>query len=276
MVVNLTMLGELGFDGPPETFEGFREVACAAAQMTGPSGEDIQGFPIPNESTEFEQFVASMGGSIFDGEQYTFTRDEAIATFQMYQDLYNEGCAYIPESRFGNTDDFALGLNPMATTSTAGLPIIAGGFEESGVEADWIVTTTPWTEGNRTIQIFVPSVIVIASTPEQQLATWLFVKFLASRESQVQWTQATSYFPMRRSANEDLQEFEANNPYYAASNALLNDETINVYAAPQVLSYGTVRGLVAEAMANVTANGMDVTEAATALNDAANAAHAGE
>jgi multiple sugar transport system substrate-binding protein/sn-glycerol 3-phosphate transport system substrate-binding protein len=275
-VVNLTMLEALGFDGPPETMEEFREVACAAAEMTGPNGEDVQGFPIPTDSSHFESFVASMGGSIFDGEQYTFTSDEVIATLQLWQDLYNEGCAYIPEDRFGNTADFALGLNPMATTSTAGIPFIVADFAEAGIEDEWIVTTTPWTEGNRTIQVFVPSIIPIVSTPEQQLATWLFIKFLSTTENQVEWTSTTSYFPMRLSAEEMLEDFEAENPYYAAASDLLADESVNVYAGPQVLSYGAVRGMVSEAIANVTANGMDVMEVATALNDAANAAHTGE
>ncbi len=275
-VVNLTMLETLGFDGPPETVEEFHDVACAAAEMTGPNGEDVQGFPIPVDSSHFESFVASMGGVIFDGEQYTFSSEPVLAAFQLFQDLYNEGCAYIPEDRFGNTADFALGLNPMSTTSTAGLPFIIADFASAGIEDEWIVTTTPWTEGNRTIQVFVPSIIPIVSTPEQQLATWLFIKFLATPENQVRWTSATSYFPMRLSADEQLADFEAENPYYAAASDLLNDESINVYAGPQVLSYGAVRGMVSEAIANVTANGMDVTEAATALNDAANAAHAGE
>ncbi len=275
-VVNLTMLEALGFDGPPQTFEDFQAIACAAAEMTGPNGEDVQGFPISTDSSHFESFVASMGGSIFDGEQYTFTSPEVVASFQMLQDLYNDGCAYIPESAFGNTDDFALGLNPMATTSTAGIPFIAGGFENSGVEADWIVTTTPWSEGNQTIQVFVPSIIPIVSTPEQQLASWLFLKFLAGQEQVAEWTSNTSYFPIRLSANELLGDFEAENPYYAAASALLNDESVNVYAGPQVLSYGAVRGMVSEAIANVTANGMDVMEVATALEEAANAAHAGE
>jgi multiple sugar transport system substrate-binding protein/sn-glycerol 3-phosphate transport system substrate-binding protein len=275
-VVNLTMLETLGFDGPPETPEEFHDVACAAAEMIGPADQDIQGFPIPVDSSHFESFVASMGGVIFDGEQYVFTSEPVLATFQLFQDLYDEGCAYIPEDRFGNTADFAQGLNPMATTSTAGLPFIINDFAAAGIDADWIVTTTPWTEGNRTLQVFVPSIIPIASTPEQQLATWLFIKFLATPENQVRWTSATSYFPMRLSADEQLADFEAENPYYAAADALLTDETINVYAGPQVISYGAVRGMVSEAIANVTANGMDVMEAATALNDAANAAQAGE
>jgi multiple sugar transport system substrate-binding protein/sn-glycerol 3-phosphate transport system substrate-binding protein len=276
LAVNLTMLEALGFGGPPETFEDFQAVACAAAEMTGPNGENVQGFPISTDSSHFESLVASMGGSIFDGQQYTFTSPEVVATFQMLQDLYNDGCAYIPESAFGNTDDFALGLNPMATTSTAGIPFIRGGIEESGIEADWIVTTTPWSEGNRTIQVFVPSIIPVVSTPEQQLASWLFLKYISGAEQQAQWTSNTSYFPIRHSAGDMLGDFESENPFYAAASALLNDESVNVYAGPQVLSYGSVRGMVSEAIANVTANGMDVTEAATALEEAANAAQAGE
>lgn len=271
-VVNLTMLEALGFDGPPESFEEFHDVACAAAEMTGPNGEDVQGFPIPVDSSHFESFIASMGGTIFHDGAYDFTSDAAIGAFQLFQDLYNEGCAYIPEDRFGNTADFAQGLNPMSTTSTAGLPFIVDDFATAGIEDDWIVTTTPWTEGNRTIQVFVPSIIPIVSTPEQQLATWLFIKFLASQENQVRWTSATSYFPIRLSANDMLDDLKTENPYFAAASDILNDEAVNVYAGPQVLSYGTVRGLVSEAIANVTSNGMDVSEAAQALQDAATAA----
>ena len=278
MSVNLDMLSEVGFDAPPATFDEFTEIACATKDLTGPNGEDIQGFPIKADASEFESFVASRGGTIFDFEAnaYTFTSDAAIATFQMYQDLYNAGCAYVPDTGFGNTDDFAFGLNPMAIGSTAGITFILNNINESGSGVDnWVNTTTPWTESNQVVQLFVPSAVVVPSTPEQNLASWLFLKYLTSTENQITWTESTAYFPMRISAAEGLsEEFVAGNPYWASVNELIASEDVGIYSSPQVLSYGDIRALIATAVADVTTNGMDVAEVAARLEEEANAVHA--
>ena len=199
-----------------------------------------------------------------------------IETLQMLQDMYNEGCAYIPDTSFGNTDDFAFGLNPMALGSTAGIPFILNNIRESGSGVEnWVNTSTPWTEGNRTIQLFVPSVAVVPGTPEENLATWLFLKYLSATENQITWTQNTSYFPMRISAAAGLsEEFISGNPYWAAINELIASGEVKIYSAPQVISYGQIRGLVSAAMADVTTNGMDVMEVAERLEAEANAVHA--
>lgn len=266
--VNLTILEELGFDGPPATIEEFVAVACAAAATEG-----LNGYPIKPDSSNFESFLAGFGGEMFVDGQYVFTSDEAIAVFQLYQDLFNEECAYVPESRFGNTDDFAIGLNPMALGSSAGIPFILGGMAEAEYDPEWIVTTTPWTEGNRSIQLFVPSIILVPSTPEQELASWLFLRHLTETENQVTWTSNTSYFPINLEAAQNLGDFEAENPFFAQANAIVANADINIYSSPQQLSYGEIRGLVAEAVADVTTNGRDVEEVARELEEAANAAH---
>src|SRR5690606_10226057 len=109
---NQTLLSELGFDGPPETWEEFREQACAAANATGPNGEDILGYPITTDSSLFESWVATQGGVIFDGENYLFESEPSINALQLYKDLYDQGCGYIPAERFAEQADFARGLTP--------------------------------------------------------------------------------------------------------------------------------------------------------------------
>lgn len=275
LVVNLDMATAAGLEGSPKTLDEFRTLACAAAAMEGPNGEDIQGFPIKGDASEFESFVASQGGAIFHDGAWDFTSEASVTILQLFQDLYNEGCAYIPDTRFGNTDDFALGLNPMATTSTAGIPFIVGGLEAAGIAPNWEVTVTPWSEGNRTLQVFAPSIIMLNSTPEAQLASWLFLKFLAQAEQQQTWTQNTSYFASRYSVQPLLADYMTQNPYFAEGYALLNDPEINIYSGFQRISYGGVRGLVSTAIADVTANGRPVAEVAQELTDAANALETG-
>jgi ABC-type glycerol-3-phosphate transport system substrate-binding protein len=270
LAVNLDMLKSLGFDAAPQDFDTFKAVACAAAKA-----ENTQGYPIKLDSSNFESMVASRGGNIFHDGQYDFTSDAVIQTFTFYKDLYDSGCAYIPESAFGNTDDFALGANPMALGSSAGVPFIISGIQNAGLSFNWSVTTTPWTDDNRTVQVFVPSIIVVPSTPEQNLASWLFLKFLTEADSQQAWAAATDYFPIRHSVAEKASEFmDASNPvspFFQEANALLNDPSIHIYFSTQNLTYGSVRDLVSSAMADVTTNGKDVQPVAEQLQKDANA-----
>ena len=273
LVVNETMLAELGFDAAPATFEEFNEIACAAAEATGPNGEDLFGFPITGDSSEVEALVAARGGSIYADGAYQFTSEPFIETLQMYQDQYNAGCYYYPDRPFGNTGDFALGLNPMAPTSTAGFTFIINDITNAGLEIDWSVNPLPSTEGNRVIQVYVPSIILAPSTPEQQLASWLFLKYLATPEAGAAWMGGTGYFSPVYSAaelvSEETMATPALLPYAQATTALLNDPEIKIYTSPNAVSYGTVRGLVAEAIAAVTTGGEDVATVAEGLQEQA-------
>ncbi|MFO7321970.1 MAG: extracellular solute-binding protein [Chloroflexota bacterium] len=278
LVVNNTMLSELGYDAPPTTFEEFYEIACAAAEATGPNGEDIMGFPLTGDASEFEAFVASYGGRIFHDNAYDFTGEASIATLQLFQDMYNDGCAYIPDRAFGNTGDFALGLNPMSTSSSAGFTFIISDFAASGVEAEWSVTTLPYTEGNRTLQVYVPSIVLVPSTPEKELASWLFLKYLVTPEVAATWSAGSAYFnPVLASADlltEDTFPNPELFPYFSATLALQNDPDVNIYNAPQAVSYGQVRNLIAQAVAAVTTGGEDVATVAERLQQEAEAIHA--
>ena len=268
-VVNMGMLNDLGFDAPPKTVEDMMAVACAAAEAEG-----TEGYPIKGGASDLESFVASQGGVIFEDGAYTFTNDAVIAALQMYQDIFNNDCGYIPDSQFGNTDDFAIGLNPMASTSSAGIPFIMSGMEAAGYETEWVVTTHPGAADVNAVQVFSPAVMMVPTSPEADLASWLFIKFLASESSQRQWTTATSYFPLNSVVANSLEEMEAANPFFAQANALVNDPALTIYSSPQQLSYGAVRGLMDQAVADVTSNGRDVAEVAAELEAAANEVHA--
>lgn len=273
MVYNQSMLEALGYDGPPTTFEEFIEVSCAASQMTGPNGEDVQGFPTTTDASAFESFVASRGGRIYHDGAFDFQSQAVLDTLQMYKDLYDQGCGYIPAEAFAEQTDFALGLNPYFLSSTAGLTFIVAAYNDNNADFEWNVTTVPFTEGNRTLQAFVPSIIMLPSTPEQQLASWLFLKFLVTPESAAAWSSGTGYFnPVPSSAELITEETFVDAsifPFFQTANELLNSEEVNVYSSPSVSAYGTVRGAISEALANVTTNGMSVEDAAAQLQQQA-------
>lgn len=273
---NQTLLSQLGYDGPPTSIDEFKQVACEVAEMEGPNGEDMQGFAVTTDASAFESWVASAGGSIYHDGAFDFTSDAVISTLQMYADLYSQGCAYTPAERFGEQVDFNNGILPFYITSSAGFTFIIDGFTQSGLEADWQIMTFPHAEGSQVVQAFIPSIIMLPSAPEQQLASWLFLKHLATPEVAVQWSTGTGYFSPVPSSAEALStaefSFDGLAPYFNAANALINDPEIPVYSSPAISAYSSVRGLISTAIADVTSNGVPVEEAAANLQAAADQA----
>ncbi len=144
------------------------------------------------------------------------------------------------------------------------------------MEADWHISTFPHTEGNEVIQAFVPSIVMMPATPEKQLASWLFLKYMATPDAATQWSAGTGYFNPVPSTAEALKTatFTAAGlaPYFNDANALLNKEGAKVYSSPAISAYSKVRDLITTAIADVTSNGKDVAEVAAGLQAAADQA----
>lgn len=274
--VNMDMLSELGYDAPPADLQTFHDVSCAANELTTADGGDVQGFPVRSSAFDMWSFMRAQGGVVFDTDEnaYNITDENSIATLQYFQDLFNEGCAYLPDGPFVNTADFAFGLNPMAVGSSVGVPFIQGDIEESGSGIEnWINTTVPWSEGNRTIQPSLRGVAIINGTPEENLAAWLFIKFWATNpEAQVAWTEAAQYQPYNTATREALsQEFLDANPQFTSIFEALGDESINIWSPPAHPSSSEVVAAFEEMLVSILTGGADVAEAAAAAEEEMNA-----
>jgi multiple sugar transport system substrate-binding protein/sn-glycerol 3-phosphate transport system substrate-binding protein len=277
MFSNSVMMQELGFSADsPVTLDEFAEAACAAANsdLTGAEGAEVQGYPIVPESSQFETLVAGIGGNIWGDGQWDFTSEPVMRVMQLYKDLYDQGCGYIPAENFGNTADWARALNPFALSSTAGIAPVLGQVAQAGnLVTDWRVLAAPVNAAGdkHTIQLFTPGIVVVPATPEQQLASWVFLRFFALPEVQAQWAQSLSLFPLSKSAA-GMMDTSSMVPQFAEMVAKLANDEVNVYVSQQNLSYGTVRGIVGQGLADITSGGMDVAEVAQRMTDESNAA----
>lgn len=272
MSYNTGMLADAGFDELPTTFEDFRAASCAVAEMEG-----LNGFPLRTSSFDMLSFIVANGGNIFDAEAdaWTFDSPEVIDTLSFFQGMIDDGCAYLPEgSAFANTDEFAFGLNPMAVGSSAGIPFINRNIEESGSGVEWVNSTTPWSEGNRSVQLFLTSVGVMNQTPEEEVASWLFLKFLATTDAQSAWTQGTNYLPYTISGNDALPaDFFDTLPQLGDLNDLINDPDVNVFSSPAVISQFGIMNEFGNAIGEII-NGADVAETMADLQETADELHA--
>ena len=132
--------------------------------------------------------------------------------------------------------------------------------------------------GERAAQVFVPSIAAMISTPEEQLASWLFLKYLAEESSQVLWASRTGYFPTLTGLSDSLSagDFQQGRggeklfPFFQQANDILSDPAVRIYSGPPLASFSPVRGLLGEAYSDVTLNGRDPAEVAEELELAAN------
>ena len=176
-----------------------------------------------------------------------------------------------PDGPYVNTADFAFALNPMAVGSSVGVPFIKKDIEASGSDIDWVNTTVPWSGDNRTLQVYQRSMGLYVSSPENQLATWLFLKHLASPASQVTWTEYAQYQPYTRAGLEGLSDaFLAGNPQFNSIREVLLDSGTRLWSEPVLVGSDRVGSVVQELIANITTGGQDVMEAAIAAENEAN------
>nr|HRJ45078.1 extracellular solute-binding protein [Caldilineaceae bacterium] len=137
---------------------------------------------------------------------------------------------------------------------------------ENKKDADtWGVTAIPHTTADPVQNVYGGDVMIPVTTPERQLAAWIFIKWFTSPEIQAEWSRISGYFPTRVSAGQFLTDYYEANPQWAQAAALLPFS----YYEPQLISYTAVRDAAEEAF-NAIMQGADVQATLDGLTKFAN------
>lgn len=266
---NRDWLAELGYDEPPSTPEAFKEVACKALHtpFSKADGSGAMGYQLSLDASRLASWTFAFGGDIFDYETrlYTYDSDGAQQAMAFLQDLYAEGCARPVSERGGAIADFSTGRLLFSSASSSGLPFVRAAVD-AGAKFNWSVAPLPHTTPAPVMNVYGASVSMPKSTPERELATWLFIRYFTSPEVQAGWGQAANYFPVRQSAAQRLGDyFERHTAYKTAFDLLQYG-----HHEPPVPGYDFVRAMAEEALAAIFARGGDVEKTLTRLNRDAN------
>jgi len=269
MYYNMDWLAELGYDAPPATPAEFKEVACAATAnpFSGATAEGSSGYELSVNASRFASWTSAFGGDIFDydASQYSYDSTAANEAMSFLQDLINEGCASIVTERDGDPTDFGQGTTLFTVGSSSNLPFY-GDAVKAGSGHKWSVAAIPHTTADPVMNIYGASISIPKTTPEGQLAAWLFLKHYTNTENQAKWALASNYFPVRASAAEDLGDYFSENPAYQTAFDMLEYGTTE----PPVPGYDIVSIMAEEAMAAI-AEGADVPDTLAILGVDSNA-----
>ena len=268
MYYNETWMNELGFSEPPTTPEEMREIACAAAEA---NGDGTGGFIIDTGASSVAAWTFAFGGDVLaeDGTSYVYNSPATVEAMEFLRDMMNDGCAYLFTEGFPNPE-FAARRAMFTMGSSSGMPFyasdVANAAEEAGRDEDaWNVMAIPHTTPEPVQNIYGGDVMVTATTPEQELAAWIFTKYYTSPEVMAEWVRISNYFPTRESTNEFLGDYVSENPQWATALSLLPFS----YYEPQLISYQAVRDQAEQAF-NAVLQGADAQATLDELTQTAN------
>ncbi|HHN93170.1 MAG TPA: ABC transporter substrate-binding protein, partial [Anaerolineae bacterium] len=252
MYYNEDWLKELGYDGPPETWDEFAEMACAAAEnpFSGATGEgQSYGYVYSIDASRFATFVFSRGGNIInkDGTEYVFNGPEGLEALNFLKDLVDRGCAREQTERYGDQSDFGAGLSLFTIGSISGLPYYKNAVDE-GAGFSWSVNPPPHTTPKPRLNIYGASQSIFVSSPEEQLAAWIFIKWMSEPEQQAQWASGTGYFPTRQSAADLLSDYFEEHPIYKKAFTFMS---MDYGIESPVAGYDECRSAISEMLTSV-------------------------
>ena len=245
---NTTWAKELGFETPPATPEQFKEQACAANQTykrdSDPKNDQKGGWIISTEYSAVLGWIYAFGGEIekADGKGYRFNTPQVKETFAYMRELYQDNCAWLSESPFHEAD-FATRQGLFAAGSVAGILYQEEAFVEASSQDEWSVIPFPSPQGEPVISTYGPSFQVLQSTPEKQLASWLFIRWLTEAGPQARLAEVSGYYPVRASSLKIMGILPAAHPQWKTSVDLLP----YAHPEPPLRSWRIVRWALSDA-----------------------------
>jgi len=239
LLYNQTWASELGFENPPATANEFREQACKANLSmradADPQNDGRGGWLIDTHPITALSWLLAFSGGAQESSGFRFLTPQNIEAARFVKGLSEDGCAWKtqnvePLTRF--VDRSAL----FATASLDDLPDLARDFVSAGSTDQWTVLPFPGAEES-VLVVYGSSYILFDSDDAEQLAAWLFVRWLLSPEKQADWVNSAGLFPLQASTIGQLGDYAAGHPQWAEAVKLLPQGR----TTPQLAAWRTVR-----------------------------------
>jgi len=242
LVYNSTWANELGFTAAPRTADELRTQLCAAnasfRENVDPVDDSLGGWLINTEAATMLGWLRSFGVEPYDGEKFEFSGAANAAAFEYLVDLKLDSCAWTGKP----SRDVEYFTNRQALAITVWLQDLEGlesALKRNNSSDQWTVIPFPGADQQTVITTGV-SYGILHKTPAEDLAAWLFIRWLSQPAQQTRLLKANPTLPI--SAQVMSQNgFQAALPQWTAAVEL--DE---FFVSPPVTSDWQVVGPVLE------------------------------
>ena len=222
---------ELDIPAPPMTSEQLFDQSCAAANrdFLENSKDKTTGILLSPDAPNIISLIHAYDGSLWNQETdgYQFSTPEIQLMARDWPELSLEDCGLIisqyPDPMAGEleVERFNQRGALMMMGSSQMMGHIQTGANATGRPDDWLMVPFVGPEGKKSVSAEVQSVVVFKTSPEVELAAWMFLKYLISPEVQAEWVQYSTYYPTRKDSLRLLREYRAENPHWSQGLNLL-------------------------------------------------------
>jgi ABC-type glycerol-3-phosphate transport system substrate-binding protein len=247
---NETWARELGFASASAAPEDFRQQACRAQQSMlkdkDPQNDAMGGWLVDVEPMTVYSWLLAFEGGVLEGADYRFLTPNNIATFKFLRELSETSCAWQAAPNADPFDAFAHRQALFITASLENFPAVARAYASANNTDQWKALAFPGANGDA-IVIYGSAYVILNSTPEKQLAAWLFARWLLDRKQDARWAETTHLFPLRASTVDLLGDYEKTHPQWAQALKLLPQGEIQ----PQLASWRKVKIMLGDGFAHL-------------------------
>jgi multiple sugar transport system substrate-binding protein len=245
---NQTWAEELGFSTPPQTSEEFRIQACAANQQMRTdnmvTNDFTGGWLVNTEATTVAAWIHAFRGEVTSPRsgKYYFRTSHTQEAFTFLKTLFDKNCAWVSNESYPD-EDFARRRALFATGSLVDLTYIGQAFAEANSNDQWTVLPFPSPDGQPAVIVSMSSFVLLPGTPQQQMAGWLFIRWMQSAAIQAESSSLIGDFPIRTSARALMADYANFHPQWAAAYDLLPF----AHRTPALASWSAVQWVVEDA-----------------------------
>ena len=203
---------------PHPNFAGRRALPIKPMGSDADKTNDAQGgWLINTDATTFLSWMMAFGGGVLEGDGYHFLTPKNLAGLTFVKQVYDDGCAWTLAPAGDAPAAFAGRQAVFATANLEQLPDFARAMAAAEQRRQLDRSPLPRPGSGGMVTIYGSSYVVLKSTAERQLASWLFVRWMLSAENQKKWVEATGLFPLRTSMLASLSDYEKSHPQWSAA-----------------------------------------------------------
>jgi multiple sugar transport system substrate-binding protein len=156
-------------------------------------------------------WMLAFGGGVLEEGNYRFLAPNNVETFKFLRELSESNCAWQGAVKIRSP---RLRTARRCSSPPFGRPSFRGArFANAGNATNGRVIPFP-NEDDGVLAVYGSSYVVLKSTDEEQLAAWLFVRWLLENEQDARWVEATHLFPLRTSTLDLLGDYEKTHPQW--------------------------------------------------------------
>jgi len=217
---NMSWAQELGYGSVPTSLRAFREQACAAQQSLleddDKENDGTGGWIINLDESVILSWLAAYGEKDFDTADgdVIFQTAATDRAFNMLWQMNAENCAWTSRDPLP-FEYFATRRALIYSGSVRDTYWQERAMAQSGSQDEWTLLPYPSESGAPILIWDASAAVIIESSPEEQLASWLFLQSLLSDKNQALLSISTNSLPVREDAWRWMEVTLRNHPEWA-------------------------------------------------------------